>query len=85
MTDEGTVTRSERLLAMLVLHNMAEASQIDKTVQLDKAGFGTAEIAQLLNTTSQTVTQNLYTARKAKGAKKTAKKAAKKVARKSSS
>ena len=85
MTDEINTTRSERLLALLVLHNMAEASQTDKSVQLDKAGFSAAEIADLLGTSPQTVNQNLYMARKAKkGGRKapTKKPAAKKAAKK---
>jgi len=81
MTEEIAVTRSERLLALLVLHNMADASQIEKCVQLNRAGFGNAEIAELLVTTTPTVTQNLYEARKSKVGKRPSKKGAKKTAK----
>lgn len=73
------MTRTEALLALLVLHNMSEASQIDKTVHFSRAGFTNPEIAKLLGTTTAVVSQCLYTARKAK-TKKYAKKAVPKKA-----
>ena len=76
------MTRTEALLALLVLHNMAEASQIDKTLALSRAGFTNAETATLLGTTAATVSQNLYTARKATK-RPPAKKATKKTLKKS--
>lgn len=88
MTDETGTTRTERLLALLVLQNMADASQVDKSVLLKGIGFGNPEIAQLLGTTTPTVTQNLYEARKSKGkkrAKRATKQSAKKVSKKSAS
>jgi hypothetical protein len=81
MADEE-ITRTERLLALLVLQTMAEASQIDKCVLLNRAGFGNAEIAELLGTNTAVVTQNLYEARKTKG-RKPARKATKKTTKKS--
>ena len=77
MNDESTMTRTEALLALLVLHNMAEASQLDKTVLFNRAGFSNAEIAKLLGTSTATVSQNLYTAKKSKATKPAAKKATK--------
>jgi DNA-directed RNA polymerase specialized sigma24 family protein len=82
MSDESTMTRTEALLALLVLHNMAEASQLDKTVLFNRVGFSNAEIAKLLGTSTATVSQNLYTAKKAKTTKPAAKKAATKVSKK---
>jgi 3-deoxy-D-manno-octulosonic-acid transferase len=76
------MTRTEALLALLVLHNMNEASQIDKTVLFSKAGFNNAEIAQLLGTTAAVIAQNLYLARTTKRKKATAKKAPRKAPRK---
>lgn len=75
MADEE-ISRTERLLALLVLHNMAEASQVDKCVLLNRAGFGSGAIAELLGTSTATVNQNLYMARQSKGTKsvKTSKK-----------
>lgn len=72
MADEP-VTRTERLLAMLVLHNMAEASKVDKCVRLNAVGFSNSDIADLIDTSSGTVATNLSAARKAKGRRKPAK------------
>jgi hypothetical protein len=76
MADEE-ITRTERLLAMLVLHSMAEgAPQADKCVLLNRAGFDSAAIADLLDTSTAVVNQSLYMARQSKG-KKSAKKVTK--------
>ena len=73
MTDETPVTRTERLLALLVLQNMAEAPQTDKSLTLSQAGFTNPQIADLLGTSTQTVSQNLYSVRKATARKGRAK------------
>jgi DNA-directed RNA polymerase specialized sigma24 family protein len=66
MTNEA---RTERLLAMLLLNSMGEASQKDKAVALSYAGFAPAEIAELLGTSAASVSQQLYEARQGKGRK----------------
>ena len=71
MTDPQAISRSERLLALLVLHNMGDASQVEKTVMLSRAQFTNGEIADLLGTSTAVVSQNLYSSRKL-GAKKPA-------------
>jgi hypothetical protein len=80
---EVTMTRTEGLLALLVLHSMADASLLEKTVALDRAGLKGPEISQLLGVSVPSVTQSLYMARKA--AKKTKKAPAKKAAAKKAS
>ncbi len=57
------ISRSERLLAYLLLERMGDRSQEYKAVRLVRAGFSNAEIADLLDTTTATVTQTLYVAR----------------------
>ena len=58
--------RMERILALLLLHNMPSASQQEKIIQLNLAGFSNLEIADLLQTTSAVVSQTLYASRKAR-------------------
>lgn len=72
MTDEAPLTRSERLLTLLVLNTIADASQAEKCVLLNRAGLSNSDIAELLNTSPATVTQSLYTSRKATGKRKVA-------------
>lgn len=62
--------RVERLLALMLLQNMKGASQQEKAVQLNLAGFSNVEIADILQTTSQVISQHLYTSRKSRGQKK---------------
>ncbi len=66
---ENAFDRAERLLALLLLHNMKGASRQEKAVQLSIAGLSNVEIADILQTTSQVVAQYLYTSRKSKGHK----------------
>jgi DNA-binding NarL/FixJ family response regulator len=68
------ISRTERLLAYLLLERMGDRSQEYKAVRLVRAGFSNAEIADLLETTTATVTQTLYVARGRSG--KTSKAAA---------
>ncbi len=62
--------RTERLLALILLNQMKGASQRDKAIQLNLAGFSNLEIANLLETTTAVVAQNLYSVRKDKKTKK---------------
>jgi DNA-directed RNA polymerase specialized sigma24 family protein len=58
------IERTERLLALILLHQMGDASQQKKIVELNLAGFSNTEIADLLDTTTAVVAQSLYTARR---------------------
>jgi DNA-directed RNA polymerase specialized sigma24 family protein len=55
--------RIERLLAMLLVTSMRGDSQKDKALALSRAGFAPTEIAELLGTSSASVSQQLYEAR----------------------
>lgn len=68
--------RLERILAVLLLNSMGDASQQEKITQLNLAGFSNVEIAEFLQTTPAVVAQTLYAARKGgpKGASRTRKK-----------
>lgn len=63
MTDND---RTEKLLAMLLVNSMGTASQKEKAVALNSAGFSPAEIADLLNSSSASISQQLYEARSKK-------------------
>ncbi len=52
--------RTQRLLAIMLLQTMKGASQKEKAVQLSLAGFSNVEIADLLQTSSQVIAQQLY-------------------------
>ena len=67
---EDSPDRVERLLALLLIREVK--TQREKIVQLNVAGFTNTEVADLLQTTSAVVNQELYAARKTK--KKNAKK-----------
>lgn len=58
------ISRTDRLLVMILLHFMKGASQREKIVQLSLAGLSNVEIADVLETTSAVVSQSLYEARK---------------------
>lgn len=62
--------RIEKLLALLLLNSLKGASIREKASQLSSAGFSNIEIADLLRTSAQVVTQSLYEARKKKPRKK---------------
>jgi DNA-directed RNA polymerase specialized sigma24 family protein len=68
------VYRTEKLLALLLLQLTKAAPQREKVVQLSLAGFTNTEIADLLQTTTAVVAQQLYEAKKNKGKKKPKKK-----------
>ena len=63
--------RVERLLALLLLAQFKSATQREKVLQLNLAGFSNIEIAELLQTTPAVVSQNLYEAKRSKTAKRT--------------
>lgn len=67
----GTVnemTRSERLLALLLLNQADGASQAKRAILLRRGGFSNTQIAELLETTAAVVSQVLYSARKTRAA-----------------
>ncbi len=51
--------RSERLLVLLLLQNLKQASLKEKIIQLNMAGFSNIEIAEFLQTTPAAVAQEL--------------------------
>lgn len=65
-----TEDKTQRLLAIMLLQTMKGASQKEKAIQLNLAGFSNVEIADLLQTSSQVVAQLLYESRKKKSRKK---------------
>jgi DNA-directed RNA polymerase specialized sigma24 family protein len=56
--------RTERLLALILLAVHKPSSQQEKARLLSLAGFSNLEIADILETTTAVVAQNLYLARK---------------------
>ena len=58
--------RTEKLLALLLIHSMKATTAAEKAFQLSLAGLSNVEIADLLDTSSQVIAQHLYTARKKK-------------------
>jgi len=67
MTKDSAVTRTERLLALLLVQQMGSAPQREKIKLLNLADFSNVEIADILDTTAQVVAQSLYTARRDSG------------------
>jgi len=61
---ESRSERIERLLVALLLQSMKGASQKDKIIQLNVAGFSNIEIAELLQTSPRVVAQRLFETRK---------------------
>ena len=59
-----TLSRTEALLAQLLLHSMGSSGQQRKALALRAAGFSNVEIAQLMGTTAAVVAQVLYQARR---------------------
>jgi len=75
----ATIDRSERILALLLLNTLKEASQQEKVVQLSLAGFSNLEIADLLQTPNTLVAMARYAAKKTgRGTRRGAKSAKKK-------
>jgi hypothetical protein len=71
---ENSDDRVERLLALILMNQMKGASQREKAMQLNIAGFSNVEIANLLETTTAVIAQVLYESRKGKSGNKTTKK-----------
>jgi len=66
----ATSDRSERILALLLLSNLKDASQQEKVLQLSLAGFSNWEIADLLGTSTAVVATSRYSAKKTGARKK---------------
>jgi hypothetical protein len=60
------LSRTEALLAQLLLHSMSDAGQQKKALALRAAGFANTEIAQLMGTTADVIAQVLYMARRSR-------------------
>lgn len=56
--------RVEKLLALILVHDMRDAPLSDKAVALRSAGLGNGEIAEVLGSTAKSVGQQLYAVRK---------------------
>ncbi len=59
----GSATIQDRLAAFEMLDRMTEASQAQKCLRLELAGFSRQEIAAMLMTSLQTVRQSIYSER----------------------
>jgi DNA-binding CsgD family transcriptional regulator len=59
-------SRTEKMLALLLLQSMKGATQAEKALQLSLAGFTAVEIADLLETSAAVVHQHLYAIRRKK-------------------
>lgn len=66
---EESLQRIEKILAMILLHDMKDEPQAEKALALNLAGFANADIAKLLGTSPAVVTQQLYARRKGKNGK----------------
>lgn len=71
---EPDLERIERLLALILLHDLKDAPQAEKAKVLSRAAFSNKEIADLLGTSKSVVAQQLYGLRRS-GGRKRAKKA----------
>lgn len=65
-----TSDRLERILALLLLSTLKDASQREKVVQLSLAGFSNLEIADLLGTSTAVVATSRHYARKTRARRK---------------
>lgn len=61
--EAGPATIQDRIAAFVMLDGMKEATQAQKCLRLALAGFSRQEIAAMLMTTPQVVSQNIYTER----------------------
>jgi len=60
------LSTTDRLLALLLVHDMHDASQKDKIVMLGRAGIPNGDIAELLGTTAAVVSQSIYAGKQSK-------------------
>lgn len=63
----GKSTIQDRIAAFQMLDTMTEATQAQKIVRLTLIGFNRNEVAALLQTSPQNVSQSLYAERKRTG------------------
>lgn len=63
----GSAQISDRIAAFAMLDAMGDATQAMKCLRLSLVGFSVADIASMLQTSSQVVYQNLYELRKKAG------------------
>lgn len=61
---DPNVERVERLLALILIHDMKDAGQAEKALMLSRAAFSNAEIAALLGTKAPVIAQQLYEIRR---------------------
>lgn len=61
---DRALSRTEALLAQLLLHSMGAGGQQRKAFALRAAGLSNVQIAQLMGTTAAVVAQVLYQARR---------------------
>jgi DNA-directed RNA polymerase specialized sigma24 family protein len=62
--------RTDQLLAMVLMALMKDASMKERAIALARANFTPAEIAEFLGTSSASVSQQLYEARRGKKPKR---------------
>jgi DNA-binding CsgD family transcriptional regulator len=67
-------SRIERLLVALLLQSMKGTSLTERIKVLNMAGFSNVEVADILDVTAHSVSQQLYAAQKAKRPRKVSKK-----------
>ncbi len=67
---EATTERLERLQALLLLESMKDATQREKALKLNVAGFSNIEIAEFLQTSPAVIATLLYESRKSPKPKK---------------
>lgn len=60
---QTSVERVEKLLALILIHDMQDASAGDKALALSRAGFSPAEIGELLGERANTISVQLLRAR----------------------
>lgn len=70
----GGATIQDRLAAFVMLDGMKDATQAQKCLRLALAGFSRPEIAAMLMTSPQVVSQNIYSERQKVKKKAAAKK-----------
>lgn len=66
----NSTERSERLLALLLLQTLKGASQKEKIIQLNMAGFSNIEIAELLKTKPTVVAKEISVSQKSGNSRK---------------
>lgn len=62
---EESLARVEKLLALMLVHDMRDAPAGDKALALNRAGFSPAEIGELLGERSNTISVQIMRAKRA--------------------